>query len=112
VDGGLTSIRSPAINLPSLSAGQALTLSFRYYLAHLNNSSSADYLRVKVVGATTTTVLQELGANNDDDASWASFSGNISAYAGQTVYLLVECADASGASLVEAAIDDVRIVAQ
>ncbi|HOY59578.1 MAG TPA: hypothetical protein PK640_15765, partial [Verrucomicrobiota bacterium] len=61
---------------------------------------------------TTTTLLQELGATNDDDAAWASFSGSLNAYAGQTVYLLIEAADASGASLVEAAIDDVVIVAQ
>ena len=109
IDGGATTIRSPNITLP---AGKTLTLTFKYYLAHLNNSSSADYLRVKVVGSTTTTVLQELGAANDDDAAWASFSGSLTSYAGQTVYLLIEAADASGASLVEAAVDDVLIVAQ
>jgi aminopeptidase S len=54
VDGGVTTVRSPNIALP---AGKNLTLTFSYYMAHLNNSSSADYLRVKVVGATTTTVL-------------------------------------------------------
>jgi carboxypeptidase T len=109
VDGGVTTIRSPNIALPS---GKTLTLTFKYYLAHLNNSSSADYFRVKVVGSTTTTVLQELGAANDDDAAWASFSGSLNSFAGQTVYLLIEAADASGASLVEAAVDDVAIVAQ
>ncbi len=109
LDGGVTTVRSPNITLP---AGKNLTLTFSYYMAHLSNSSSADYLRVKVVGATTTTVLQELGATNDDDAAWAAFSGSLNAYAGQTVYLLIEAADASGASLVEAAVDDVKIVAQ
>jgi len=108
IDGGVTTIRSPSITLP---AGQTITLAFKYYLAHGNNSSSADYLRVKVVGSTTSTVLQELGATNDDDAAWASFSGSISSFAGQTVYLLIEAADASGASLVEAAVDDVSITA-
>ena len=109
IDGGVTSIRSPNIILP---ASQTITLSLKYYLAHGSNSSSADYLRVKVVGSTTSTVLQELGAANNDNAAWASFSGRISSFAGQTVYLLIEAADASGASLVEAAIDDVKIVAQ
>lgn len=109
VDGGVTTIRSPAIALPSSGT---LTLSFSYYLAHANNSSSADFLRVKVVGATTATVLEELGAANDDDAAWATFSGNVSSFAGQTVRILVEAADASTASLVEAAVDDVRIVQQ
>jgi carboxypeptidase T len=101
IDGGVTSIRSPNFTLP---AGKTLTLTLKYYLAHGNNSSSADYLRVKVVGLTTSTVLQELGA--------ANFSGSLNSFAGQTVYLLVEAADASGASLVEAAVDDVLIVAQ
>jgi aminopeptidase S len=108
IDNGVTSVRSPDIVLP---AGQSLELSFWYYLAHLNNSSSADFLKVHVVGPTTTTVFQELGASNDDDAVWASYAADISQFAGQTVYLLVEAADASGASLVEAAIDDVSIVA-
>jgi aminopeptidase S len=105
IDGGVTSIRSPDITLPSGS----LTLSFRYYLAHYNNGTSADYLRVKVVGSSTTTVFEELGAGNIDGASWAYFEVDISAYAGQTVYLLVEAADAGSASLIEAAIDDVLI---
>jgi hypothetical protein len=109
IDGGATTIRSPNIVLP---AGRTLTLTLKYYLSHLNNSSSADYLRIKVVGATTTTMLQELGAANDDDAAWASLTYNLSSYAGQTVYILIEAADASTASLVEAAVDDVLIMAQ
>lgn len=106
LDGGVSSIRSPNIALP---ANGALTLSLAYYLAHGNNSSTADYLRVKVVGSTTQTVLEELGAANDDDAGWSSFSTNLNTFAGQTVYLLIEAADTSTASLLEAAIDDVRI---
>ena len=44
--------------------------------------------------------------------SWATVTVNLSAFAGQTVRILVEAADAAGASLVEAAIDDVKIVRQ
>ncbi len=109
IDGGVTSIRSPAITLPSTGT---LTLSFAYYLAHGTNSSSADFLRVSVVGSTTTQVFQELGAANNDDAAWATTSANISSFAGQTVRILIEAADASTASLVEAAVDDVTIVQQ
>ncbi|NJL28316.1 MAG: S8 family serine peptidase, partial [Thermoanaerobaculia bacterium] len=109
LDGGVSSMRSPAIALPT---GGTLTLSFSYYLAHANNSSTADYLRVFVVGTTTTTVLEELGANNDDDAVWALRTVDISAYGGQTVRILVEANDSATASLVEAAIDDVAIVHQ
>ena len=74
IDGGATSIRSPSFTLPT---GRTILLTFKYYMAHANNSSSADYLRVKVVGSSTTTLFQELGANNDDDAVWASFSGSL-----------------------------------
>jgi len=105
IDGGVTSIRSPAITLP---AGN-VSLSFSYYFAHGSNSSSADFLRVSVVGATTAVVFQELGAATNDDATWASTTVSLNAFAGQTVRILVEAADASTASLVEAAIDDVNV---
>jgi carboxypeptidase T len=109
LDGGTTSIESPAILLPSSGT---LTLSFSYYLAHGSNASSADFLRVTIVGDTTTTVLEERGDPADDDGVWATAIVNLSAFAGQTIRILVEAADAPGASLVEAAIDDVRIVRQ
>jgi hypothetical protein len=109
IDGGVTTITSPAITLPATGT---LTLSFAYYKAHGTNSSTADFLRVFVVGSTTTQVFQELGSTTDDDAVWANTSANISAFAGQTVRIRIEAADASTASLVEAAVDDVRITQQ
>jgi aminopeptidase S len=109
VDGGRTSIRSPAIALP---AGGGLVLSFYYTLAHGVNSSADDYLRVKVVGASTATVFEELGAAEDDDAAWALATVSLDAFAGQTVTLWVEAADGGPASLVEAAIDEVTIVSR
>ncbi|NMO53463.1 M20/M25/M40 family metallo-hydrolase [Actinoplanes sp. TBRC 11911] len=106
VDGGITSLRSPAITLPS----GTLTLSFSWYLAHLNNATSADYLRVRVTaGSTTTTLFSQAGAASDRAAAWQTATINLSPYAGQTVTLLVEAADAGTASLVEAAVDNVRI---
>ena len=109
LDGGRTSIQSAPIALPESGA---LTMTFSYYLAHGSNSSSADYLRVSVVGATRAMVFQELGDTNDDDGVWATATVDLSAFAGQTIRILVEAADAAGASLVEAAIDDVKIVRQ
>ena len=106
LDGGVTSAQSPAIALP---AGATLRLSFQYYLSHLNNSSSADFLRVRVVGTTSTTVLNVTGAATSRAAAWTSSTVDISAFAGQTVRIVVEAADASTASLVEAAIDDVVV---
>lgn len=109
IDSGDTTIRSPAISLPSSGT---LTLSFEYYFAHASNATSADYLRVSVVGSTTSLVFEELGAGNDDDAVWDSHSADISSFAGQTVRILIEAADASSASLIEAGIDDVVITQQ
>ena len=106
IDSGVTSIRSPLINLPS--SGD-LELSFYYYLAHLNNATEVDFLRVQIVGSTTTTIFEELGAANNDSAAWVQFSTDISSFAGESIYLLVSAADSGSASLVEAALDDVLI---
>jgi hypothetical protein len=67
-----------------------------------HDSSTADFFRVKVVGATTSTVLQEVGSTANDDAVWATSSANLNAFAGQTVRIHIETVDASTASLVEA----------
>ncbi|MGR6923005.1 M14 family zinc carboxypeptidase [[Actinomadura] parvosata] len=109
IDGGVTSIQSPPITLPATGA---LNLSFSWYLAHGSNASSADYLRVRVVGNTTATVLNQAGAASNRNGAWVTASASLNAFAGQTVRILVDAADASGASLVEAGIDDVRITQQ
>jgi murein tripeptide amidase MpaA len=107
LDGGTTSIRSPSITLPSTGT---LTLTFSFYLAHGNNSSSADFFRVSIVhSGGTTQVLNVAGAATDRDAAWTAGTANLTAYAGQSIQILIQAADASGASLVEAAVDDVRI---
>jgi trimeric autotransporter adhesin len=109
IDVGVTTIESPAITLPSTGT---LTLSFSSYLAHGTNSSAADFLRVSIVGSTTQTVFEELGAANNDDAVFVTNTANISSFAGQTIRIRIQAADASTASLVEAAVDDVRITQQ
>ena len=107
VDSGVTSSRSPAISLP---AGVTLTLSYSWYLGHLNNSSSADFFRVSIIHSGGTTVLfTQAGAATNRAAAWATGSNSISAFAGQSVRILVECADASTASLVECGVDNVRV---
>lgn len=102
VDGGFTSVTSPAIALPS---GQ-ITLSFRYYLAHLNNATSADHLRVKVGG---TTVFERKASASNVSAAWQNATVNLSAYAGQTIQLVIEVADHDTPSLVESAIDNLTL---
>ena len=110
IDGGTTSIRSPAIALPATGT---LILSLSWYLAHGTNSSSADFFRVSIVHNGGTTVLfTQAGAASNRNGAWAVGSWNISAYAGQSVRVLITAADASGASLTEAGVDDVRITSQ
>ena len=109
IDGGVTSIRSPAITLPATGT---LTLSFSYYLAHSSNATSADFLRVSVVGSTTSVVFQRLGAAANVNGAWATATASLNSFAGQTVRILIEAADAGTASLVEAGIDDVKITQQ
>ncbi len=106
IDNGKTSTLSPEIVLGSGSA----TLSFNYYLAHLDNATADDYLRVSVrSGANTVNVLNERGVGTDRAGAWTPFSVDISQFAGSTIQILVEAADAGTPSLVEAAIDDLAI---
>lgn len=62
--------------------------------------------------ATASQVFQSPGAAVNRNGVWTPASANISSFAGQTVRIRIEAADASTASLVEAAIDDVRITQQ
>jgi subtilisin family serine protease len=109
VDGGVTTIQSPLIAIP---AGGTVTLSLAFYFAHATNSSVDDFFRVEVVGATTSKVIEELGSTANDDAAFTTRAVDISAFAGQSVRIRISAADAAGASLVEAAVDDVVITRQ
>jgi choice-of-anchor B domain-containing protein len=110
IDAGTTSIRSPAITLPATGT---LNVSMSWYLAHGSNASSADFFRVSIVhNGGTTQVFSQAGAASNRNGAWATGTWNISAYAGQSVRILIEAADASGASLVEAGVDNVTITAQ
>jgi carboxypeptidase T len=109
IDGGVTSITSPAITLPSSGT---LTLTFQQYLAHGSNSSSADFLRVLVRNTATGAMTQVFGRNGaavNLNGSWAGATASLTGFAGQSIQLVVQAADASTASLVEAGVDDVRI---
>jgi aminopeptidase S len=110
VDAGVTSAQSPSIALP---AGGTQTLTFSWYLAHLNNATSADFFRVSVVaGGNVTVVFSQAGSAVNRAGAWASASVNVSSFAGQTIQLRVEAADAATASLIEAGLDTVVIVRQ
>ena len=108
----MTSVQSPAIALP---AGGTITLRFRYFLAHNNNATSADYFRVRVVGASGTpqTVFTRPGTGGTVvGGAWTTQTVNISAFAGQTVRLRFEAADAAAGSIIEAGFDNVSVTRQ
>jgi len=107
IDNGVTSIRSPNIAIPA--GAQSVNLSLSQYFYHSSNSSTADFLRISVIGNTTSIVLDERGTNSTRPAAWSAFNADLTGFAGQTVYILIEAADASNGSLVEAGIDDVVI---
>ena len=108
LDGGSTTVLSPAIALPT-DPGQRLR--FRYYLAHGRSATGDDELRVEVVrgDGTATTALLEAGAPDDDDAAWAYASIAMDPWAGETVRIRFTARDGASDSLVEAAFDDVRV---
>ncbi len=110
LDGGVTTIRSHAIELPA-DAADFGALTFRYYLAHRPASTKDDYLRVLVEGedGVRTTVFERLGSSHDVDAAWASASVSLADWAGQTIHLVVAAADEGRANLLEAAVDNIRI---
>jgi murein tripeptide amidase MpaA len=106
VDGGTTTITSPPI---ALTGGSNYSLSFSSYLAHGSNATSADHLRVRVLGSSNAVVYERLGAATNRNGAWASATASLNAFAGQTVRLRIEATDAATASLVEAAVDDLRV---
>jgi len=110
VDGGMTSVQSPAIALP---AG-TVNLRFRYYLAHLNNATSADFFRVRVVGTNGVpqTLFTRAGTASNLAGAWTTQTVNLNAFAGQTVRIRFEAADAGTASLIEAGFDNVVVTRQ
>ncbi|WP_312874244.1 M4 family metallopeptidase [Actinomadura litoris] len=105
VDGGVTTIQSPEITLPS----GTLALKLSWYFAHLNNSGTDDYFRIKVVGTQTTTVVQQTGAAANRAGAWKNETIDLSAFAGQKIRIVAEAADNGSGSLVEAGLDDIKI---
>ncbi|HEY7599994.1 MAG TPA: M14 family zinc carboxypeptidase [Candidatus Limnocylindrales bacterium] len=109
LDGGVTSLLSPAFRL---APGGSWRLFFRSYLAHNSRATAADYLRVSVVdGASRTVLWSTVGKRQNRNATWSSRTVNLDAFAGRTVRLLFEAADGARDNLVEAALDDVRVYA-
>jgi aminopeptidase S len=110
IDNGLTSMQSPSIALP---AGRTATLTFRYYLGHINTATSADYFRVRAVGSdgVPVTLFHWPASSSNVAAVWRSRSIGLSRFAGQTITLRFEAADSqsNGGTVIEAGFDDVVV---
>lgn len=105
LDGGKTSAGSPRVILGG--AGSAgWRLEFRYSFAHDDRATSADYLRILVNGVE---VFRINGRSAERNAGWTFEDAGLDAFAGQSVRVVIEAADGAGDSLVEAAVDDLRI---
>lgn len=109
LDGGLTTVRSAIISLPATAS--AITLKFQAYLAHGTNATSADFLRAKVIGTTTTTVYEKLASATNLNGAWTAQSIDLTSLKGQQIRLQFECADLATASLVECGVDSIAITA-
>jgi DivIVA domain-containing protein len=106
VDGGTTSVRSPAFSLGSGS----WNVSFKYAFGHDASSGPEDFVRLSVIsGGTTTPVWTVTGDNASLNAPWSSQTVSLSAWHGKKVRLLFEARDGGTDSVVEAAVDDVRV---
>jgi hypothetical protein len=107
VDGGTATTTSSAVALPATPG----PLTFRYSFAHDDKSSAEDSFQVLVQtqDGTRTPVFTVAGTAVNVNASWASGSAQLTPWAGQTIRIVVAATDGGAASLVEAAVDDLRI---
>ncbi|MFL5757135.1 MAG: M14 family zinc carboxypeptidase [Chloroflexota bacterium] len=105
---GRTTVRSPAITLPS-AVGQHLT--FRYVFAHDARATAGDRLQAIVEGqdGSRTAVFTQAGTARLVAGTWRSASIVLDRWAGQTIHVRFVAASGATTSLVEAEIDDVRV---
>jgi hypothetical protein len=107
VDGGTTTIRSAPIKLPSVVGN----LTFRYNFAHGSNSSNADSFKAWIeVAGVRTLVFRKLGSPLLVTGNWRNVGVPMSNFAGQTIRIVFTATDGGPDSLVEASIDDVRVM--
>ena len=103
---GTTTIRSAPIALDNPSG----VLSFRYAFGH-GPSSISDYLSAYVEDAAgqRTLVWKKAGTASTVSASWTRAAVSLDRWAGTTIRIVFRAADGGRDSLVEAALDDIRV---
>jgi hypothetical protein len=105
---GLTTIRSPRIELPD-GAGQRL--SFRWFLGHAASATSADHLRAIVEGpdGDRTVVWERTGSAAVVAGTWRSASVSLDRWAGRAIRIRFEARDGAAVSTIDAGVDDIRV---
>ncbi len=108
---GTSTVRSRPLRLPDDPA-EIGPLTFRYTFAHNARGTPADALRafIEAEDGTRTLVFEVLGTPVDRDAAWTTAPLEApTAWAGQTVRIVFQAVDGGASTLLEAAVDDVRI---
>jgi carboxypeptidase T len=110
VDAGRTSVRSPLFRVP---AGGVTKLRLRYWVGMSGNAGSDDGLRVHFVdksGSRVAKVLDISGNGSQRSPKWKGLVTNLPAgSAGKRLAIEIVAVDSGADSVVEAAIDQVRV---
>ena len=107
IDGGVTSVVSPPIDLPVVDE---LELAFEYSFAYASNATGDDYFHAGVmINGDPIELYRDHAHNTDQAAGWRLIELDLSQFAGRTVQVYFAAADAAAGSLVEAAVDDVVV---
>jgi len=108
VDNGATIITSPSISIP---ASGNVNLLYEWTFAHLDNATSADFFRVSIISGGTVTQLHNVtGSPTNRAGSWQTADFSLNQFRGSNIRIRIEVADNGTASLIEGAVDNVRIV--
>ena len=112
LDGGEAVATSRIIDLSSNVTD--IDFNLQYYFSHANNSSSADYLYIEIIDATTSavlnTVVTETGSASNRSALWTTATADLTSLAGSSIKVRVRSSDYGGGSKLEVAVDDVEII--
>jgi len=111
VDKGETIAIIEDIEIPINIAPAEYTLSFDWYLAHLDNARAADGLTVKIIGENEELVaLNERGTATYQSNRWQAASTDITRFQGESISIVITATDdAALGALIEAGIDNMMI---
>jgi hypothetical protein len=112
LDDGPAIAQSPVITLDPNA--DDIDISFSYYFSHYINSSVDDNMIIQIRNAVNNNVLStlvtETGSATSKPAQWTSFQQDLTALAGNQIYIYITAQDIGTPSKVEGAIDEIEII--